>query len=169
VVIEQGVALAETEQAGDRLGRILNATYLDSSGSALPLALGRYRVYIDRTLAALAERHYDKNGFVWPSAVAPYRVHLMTIGKSSPEAGAAVERIYTDLTGAAISTLFDDRDERAGVKFNDADLLGAPWRVAVGDRGLQSGAVEVKARHQTQAQLVALDQVVAFFARETLT
>jgi prolyl-tRNA synthetase len=169
VVMEQGVALAETRQIGDRLSRDLNpeviglrATYLDSSGRSLPIALGRYRVYIDRAIAALAERHRDEHGFVWPAAMAPCHVYLMTVGKSGPEVNAAVERLYADLTSAGIDVLFDDRDERAGVKFNDADLLGAPWRVAVGDRGLQSGAVEVKARNQSDVQLVAIEQAVSF-------
>jgi prolyl-tRNA synthetase len=128
--------------------------------------LGRYRVYVDRVIAALAERHHDEHGFVWPAAVAPYHVYLMTVGKSSPEVNTAVERVYADLTGAGIDVLFDDRDERAGVKFNDADLLGAPWRVAVGDRGLQTGAVEVKARNQGEVQLVALEQVRSFVGQE---
>jgi prolyl-tRNA synthetase len=176
VVIEQGVALAETRQADDRFSRDLNsevtglrpeviglrATYLDSSGRSLPIALGRYRVYIDRAIAALAERHHDEHGFVWPVGVAPYHMYLMTVGKSGPEVNAAVERVYSDLTDAGINVLFDDRDERAGVKFTDADLLGAPWRVAVGDRGLQSGAVEVKARNRSEVELVALEQVASF-------
>jgi prolyl-tRNA synthetase len=169
VRMEQGIALAKTWQAGDRLSRDLNpevmeprATYLDSSGRSLPLALGRYRVYVDRVIAALAERHHDSGGLVWPAAVAPYRVHLMTVGKAGPEVSAAVERVYADLAGAGIDVLFDDRDERAGVKFNDADLLGAPWRVAVGERGLQSGAVEVKARSRSEVELVALEKLALF-------
>jgi prolyl-tRNA synthetase len=172
VVMEQGIALAETHQAGDRLSRDLNpegsglrATYLDSSGRSLPIALGHYRVYVDRTIAALAERHHDGSGLVWLAAVAPYHVHLMTVGKSGPEVNAAVERVYAGLMGAGIDVLFDDRDERAGVKFNDADLLGAPWRVAVGERGLQSGAVEVKARNRAEVELVALEQVISYVGR----
>jgi prolyl-tRNA synthetase len=165
VVMEQGVALAELQQAGDRLSRDLGATYLDSSGRGLPLALGSYRVYVDRTISALAERCHDGSGLVWPVPVAPYRVHLMTVGRSSPEVNSAVERVYAELAEAGVEVLFDDRDERAGVKFNDADLLGAPWRVAVGERGLQNGMVEVKARHVSDVQLVALDQVVSFVAR----
>jgi prolyl-tRNA synthetase len=164
VSIEHGVPLAETRQAGDGLSRDLNATYQDNAGANLPFALGRYMLHIDRVIAALAERHHDAHGLVWPASAAPYQVHLMTIGKSGAEVNAVAERIYAELTGAGIAVLFDDRDERAGVKFNDADLLGAPWRVAIGDRGLQSGAVEVKRRNQADAQLVALDQVVSYLA-----
>jgi prolyl-tRNA synthetase len=166
VVTGQGIALAETWQDGDRLSRDLNATYLDNSGRSLPLALGRYRVYVDRVIAALAERHHDGSGLVWPAAVAPYGVHLMTVGKASPEVSAAVERVVADLAGAGIDVLFDDRDERAGVKFNDADLLGAPWRVAVGERGLQNGAAEVKARNRSEVELVALEKLVSLVGPE---
>jgi prolyl-tRNA synthetase len=173
VVLERGISLAETWQSRDPLSRDLNpevmglrAAYLDSSGRSLPLALGRYRVYVDRVVAALTERHHDSSGLVWPAAVAPYRVHLMTVGKASPEVTAAVERVYADLAGAGIDVLFDDRDERAGVKFNDADLLGAPWRVAVGERGLQNGAVEVKARNRPEVELVALEKLVSLVGPE---
>jgi len=165
VAIEQGIALVETWQAGDRISRALNASYLDGAGQSQPMDLGRYLIHVDRIIAALAERHHDANGFVWPAAVAPYGVHLMTVGKSSPEVSAAAERLYGELTSAGIDVLFDDRDERAGVKFNDADLLGAPWRVAVGERGLQSGSVEVKARGRGEVQSVALEQVLPFVAR----
>ena len=131
----QGVALAEMWQAGDRLAQTVDATYLDGAGRAHPLALGRYRVHVDRLLAAIAEAHHDEHGILWPASIAPYQVHLMTLGKATPEVTAAAERLYTDLTGAGVGVLYDDRDERAGVKFNDADLIGAPLRVAVGDRG----------------------------------
>ena len=152
LALESGVALMEMWQAGDRLAQAVEATYLDAAGRAHPLALGRYRVYVDRLLAALAEAHHDEHGILWPAAVAPYEVHLMTLGKATPEVTAAAERLYADLTGAGVGVLYDDRDERAGVKFNDADLIGAPLRVAVGDRGLKGGTVEVKRRDQAVVQ-----------------
>jgi prolyl-tRNA synthetase len=161
LVMERGVALAEMWQAGDRLSRALSAAYLDSAGQSQPLALGRFRVHVDRVIAALAERHHDANGLTWPASAAPYRVHLMTVGKATPEVGAAAERIYAELTGAGLDVLFDDRDERAGVKFNDADLLGAPWRVAVGERGLQTSSVEVKARSGAGVERVGIGQVLS--------
>lgn len=161
LVLESGVALTETWQAGDRLAQTLDATYLDGAGHACPLVLGRYRVYVDRWLAAIAEAHYDEHGLLWPAAVAPYHVHLMTLGKATPEVTAAADRLYADLTGAGVGVLYDDRDERAGVKFNDADLIGAPVRVAVGDRGLKSGAVEVKRRAEAEVRQVSLAELPA--------
>jgi prolyl-tRNA synthetase len=88
----------------------------------------------------------------------------MTLGKATPEVTAAAERLYADLTGDGIGVLYDDRDERAGVKFNDADLIGAPLRVAVGDRGLKGGTVEVKRRDQAEVRPVPVDELVAHTA-----
>ena len=168
LALESGVALMEIWQAGDRLAQTLDATYLDGAGRAHPLALGRYRVHVDRLLAAIAEAHHDEHGILWPAPIAPYEVHLMTLGKATPEVTAAADRLYADLTGAGIGVLYDDRDERAGVKFNDADLIGAPLRVALGDRGLKGGTVEVKRRDQAEVQAVPLDELNAYVAERLL-
>ena len=149
-------------QAGDRDAQALDATYLDGEGRARPLALGRYRVHLDRLLAAIAESRHDEHGLLWPAAVAPCQVHLLTLGKATPEVLAAAERVYAGLAQAGVDVLYDDRDERAGVKFNDADLIGAPLRVAVGDRGLKGGTVEVKRRDQAEVRLVPLEELIAF-------
>jgi prolyl-tRNA synthetase len=162
LAVEQGVTLAEMFQAGDGPAKATDATYLDAEGRARPLALGRYRVYIDRLIAAIAETHHDEHGIVWPAAVAPYQVYLMTLGKATPEVVGAAERLVAALSQAGIAILYDDRDERAGVKFNDADLIGAPLRVAVGDRGLKAGTVEVKRRDQAEVQPVPLDELTSF-------
>ena len=94
--------------------------------------------------------------------MAPCQVHLLTLGKATPEVLAAAERVYAGLAQAGVDVLYDDRDERAGVKFNDADLIGAPLRVAVGDRGLKGGTVEVKRRDQPEVRLVPLEELTAF-------
>jgi prolyl-tRNA synthetase len=167
LALEQGVALSETWQPGDQLAHALAATYLDSEGRGRPLALSRYRIYLDRFLAAVAETHCDERGLLWPRAIAPYPIYLMTLGKATPEVIAAAERLYAELCQTGIAVLYDDRDERAGVKFNDADLIGAPLRVAVGDRGLKSGTVEVKQRDQTEVRQVPLDGLLSH-ARDAL-
>jgi prolyl-tRNA synthetase len=161
LTLEQGVTLAEMWQPGDQLAQALAATYLDGEGRGRPLALSRYRVYLDRFLAAVAETHYDEHGLLWPWAITPYHVYLMTLGKMMPEVTAAAERLYAELARAGVSVLYDDRDERAGVKFNDADLIGAPLRVAVGDRGLKVGTVEVKRRGQTEVQQIPVDGLLS--------
>lgn len=162
LAVEQGVALAEMFQAGDSHARAVDATYLDAEGRAHPLVLGRYRVFSDRLIAAIAETHHDEHGILWPAAVAPYQVYLMTLGKATPEVTATAERLYAALNQAGIAVLYDDRDERAGVKFNDADLIGAPLRVAVGDRGVRGGTVEVKRRDRSEVQPVSLAELTSF-------
>jgi prolyl-tRNA synthetase len=121
--------------------------------------VGRYRLYLDRLLAAVAETHHDEHGLRWPAAVAPYQVYLMTLGKRSEAVEAAAGRLYAELSAAGVDVLFDDRDERAGVKFNDADLLGLPLRVAAGERGLQSGSVELKRRGAAEIEAVPLEDL----------
>lgn len=162
LALSNGIAVASLAQVGDRYGRALGATYLDRDGHGQPVLLGCYRVWIDRLLAAIAETHCDEHGLIWPAAVAPYAVYLMTLGKALPEVSAAAERIYAGLVSAGCTVLYDDRDERAGVKFNDADLIGAPLRVAVGDRGLKNGLVEVKRRDGQTVQPLPLDELVAY-------
>lgn len=157
-----GVELAELRMWGDRLTDAARATFLDREGRAQPLVLASYRLYLDRLLAAAAEQHHDAQGLRWPPAIAPFDVYLMTAGKATPEVVAAAGRLYQDVQEAGFSVLYDDRDERAGVKFNDADLIGLPWRIAVGERGLKAGTVEVKRRGAAEVVSVPLDELTAW-------
>lgn len=159
--VEEGVEMARVLKAGDKYSRAMNATYLDQEGQAQPMAMGCYRLYVDRLLAAVAEAHHDEHGLVWPTTVAPYDVYLMTLGKRSEMVDDAASRLYADLVAAGVDVLFDDRDERAGVKFNDADLLGMPLRVVVGERGLKNGTVELKHRHEGEAEAVSTENIVS--------
>ena len=159
---EPALELASLVQAGDRPSRVVGASYLDRAGQPQPFQLGMYRFYSDRLLAAVAEIHRDEHGLAWPAALAPYQVYLMTLGKRSEAVEAVAEHLYAELSAAGLFTLYDDRDERAGVKFNDADLLGVPLRVAVGERGLKDNQVEVKPRRAEQVELVALSELVAY-------
>jgi prolyl-tRNA synthetase len=158
--IEMGVEVASTLKMGDRLSRAMDATYLDQEGKAQPIVMGRYRLYADRLLAAVAEAHHDERGIIWPVAIAPYHVYLMTVGKRSETVDSAATRLYADLAAAGIDVLYDDRDERAGVKFNDADLLGMPLRVVVGERGLENGTLELKRRRQGEVEAIAVEDLV---------
>jgi prolyl-tRNA synthetase len=158
--VEKGIELASTLKMSDRLSQATDATYLDHQGKAQPIVIGRYRLYADRLLAAVAETHYDEHGIIWPEAIAPYHVYLMTLGKRSEKVDTAADRLYSELGAAGIDVLYDDRGERAGVKFNDADLLGMPLRVAVGERGLKNGTVELKQRRQSEVEVVAVEDLV---------
>lgn len=162
LALMRGVELAASRLWGDRLNRAAEATFLDREGRSRPLQLSSYRLHLDRLLAAAAEQHCDAQGLCWPTAMAPFAVYLMTVGKATPEVVEATEQLYRTLQDAGVAVLYDDRDERAGVKFNDADLIGLPWRVAVGERGLKARMVEVKHRGGTEVLAVPVDELPAW-------
>jgi prolyl-tRNA synthetase len=121
--------------------------------------MGSYGIGLDRLMAVIVELHHDEHGIVWPESVAPFDVHLMTIGKGE-EPREVSDRLYAELGAAGFDVYFDDRVASAGVKFKDADLIGIPVRVAVGARGLAQGGVEVKRRGADERRLVAVEQLV---------
>jgi len=118
------------------------------------------RIQFEKLLQVLAEYHHDEKGLALPATAAPFEVYLMSIPGKMLDTAQAAESLYAQLEAAGISVLFDDRDERAGVKFNDADLIGCPLRVTVGERGLQGGMVELKARRGTESQLILIAELV---------
>jgi prolyl-tRNA synthetase len=126
--------------------------------------MGSYGIGLDRLMATIVEKHHDKDGIIWPDSVAPYQVHLMHIGKGD-EAVAAADQLYDELRQAGFAVLYDDRNLSAGVKFKDADLIGLPWRVAVGARGLAEGGAEVKRRSASERQLVPLAELVGYLRK----
>jgi len=146
---------------GTRYSKAVNATYLDENGEQQFIFMGSYGIGLDRLMATIVELYHDQDGIIWPDSVAPYQVHLMHLGKGDDVIEAA-EHLYNELQGAGIEVLFDDRNFNAGVKFKDADLMGMPWRVAVGARGLAEGAAEVKRRDQDERYLVPLSELQSF-------
>lgn len=146
---------------GTRYSKATNATYLDENGKPQLIFMGSYGIGLDRLMATVVELHNDENGIIWPDSVAPYQVHLMHVGKGD-DVRDATEKLYTDLTRAGFEVLYDDRELSAGVKFKDADLIGVPWRVAVGGRGLAEGNVEVKRRSESERINVPLGELIAF-------
>ena len=122
-----------------------------------------------RDRACVVEEHHDQAGIVWPAAIAPYQVHLVVLGRKAPAAVEAAEQLYRDLWTAGIEVLMDDRDESPGVKFNDADLIGLPLRITVGDRGLKAGGVELKLRRGGEARLAPLADIVSAVRAELAT
>jgi len=153
--------LARSWAAGPRYSEALGATFQDEGGQECPLYLGCAQVELDRLLAACVEVHHDEAGICWPAAVAPYAVHLMTIG-SAPEVLDAATSLERSLEAAGFPVLFDDRQQSAGSKFAEADLLGMPLRVTVSKRTVAQEAAEVKRRDQPRemAQVVSLDDVL---------
>jgi len=144
---------------GTRYSAATNATYLDENNEPQLIHMGSYGIGLDRLMAVIVELHNDADGIVWPVAVAPFDIHLMTIGKSQEPRDVA-EKLYVDLKTAGIEVYFDDRKASAGVKFKDADLIGIPIRIAVGARGLAQGGVEVKRRDSDERKVVPLDELI---------
>lgn len=146
---------------GTRYSAATDATFLDENNESQLIYMGSYGIGLDRLMAVIVEMHHDKDGIVWPASVAPYDLHLMSLGKGE-EVRQAADKLYGDLQAAGFEVYYDDRNASAGVKFKDADLIGIPLRVAVGARGLAQGGVEVKPRNSADRQLVPLDELVDY-------
>ncbi|MCB9147635.1 MAG: proline--tRNA ligase [Caldilineaceae bacterium] len=158
----RGVEVGNIFKLGTKYSKALGATYLDENGESHPIVMGSYGIGSGRLIASVIEHHNDENGIKWPISIAPYHVMLVSLATpKTPDVTAAAEQMYADLQAAGLEVLYDDRDERAGVKFNDADLLGIPLRLTVGGRGLKNGVVEMKVRRTGESSEIPLDQLVA--------
>ena len=124
------------------------------------MIMGCYGIGIGRILIAAVESFHDEKGIIWPAAIAPYAVVITPI-KYEGEMKAAADKLHDELNAAGVDSLLDDRDARPGSKFADADLIGFPIRITVGDRGLKEGKIEVKRRSEAEAKMIATDQVIA--------
>jgi prolyl-tRNA synthetase len=158
--LTRGIEVGQVFKLGTKYSKTLNAAFLDQEGKEQLMVMGCYGIGTGRTVAAAIEQNHDEHGIVWPVPLAPFHVYLLPINVNDPEASAAAEKLYADLTAAGIEVLLDDRDERAGVKFNDADLLGIPLRIVVSAKNLKNGKVEVKERKAKEAKLVDVGQAL---------
>jgi prolyl-tRNA synthetase len=139
-----------------RRGQETGATYLDQAGRARPVVVGTYSLDLSRLMAAVVEQHHDQQGIVWPASIAPYHIHLVVLG-TDEEVWAKAEETYAELGAWGYEVLYDDRNESAGVKFNDADLIGVPLRLTLSRRTLQEDAIEIKPRWQEGRETIGLD------------
>jgi prolyl-tRNA synthetase len=160
LVFFKGIEVGHVFKLGTKYSESLQAGFLGESGTKSPFIMGCYGIGVSRVVAAAIEQSHDENGIVWPKGLAPFQVTVLSLNVSEPSVMAAAEKIYAELTAAGVDVLFDDRDERAGSKFKDADLLGIPWRVTVGEKKLALGQVELKARSAAAVEDVALADVV---------
>ena len=131
-----------------------------SDGKEHTILMGCYGLGINRIVAAIVEQHHDENGIQWPASIAPYSVHLITVNQEDPVSCNAADQIYEALCDRQISCLYDDRKERAGVKFKDADLVGNPVQVIISDRNLSKGQVELHVRKTSERTVRSVDQIV---------
>jgi prolyl-tRNA synthetase len=154
----RGIEVGHIFLLGTEYSTAMNATYLDEKGVQQPLVMGCYGIGISRLLATLVEQHHDQDGIVWPMTVAPFQVHLVQLG-NEPAVVQATAQLEAELERRGLDVLVDDRDERPGVKFKDADLLGTPLRLTVGKKSLENGGVELKLRGGARSnEIVALDR-----------
>ncbi len=157
----RGVEVGNIFKLGTRYTAALGANFLDKDGQAKPVIMGSYGIGSGRLLACVAEHHRDENGLRWPISVAPYHVQLVLLPDASGQAAAEADRLYAALQAVGVEVLYDDRDERPGVKFKDADLVGMPLRVTVSERSLKQGGVELKRRDSTErGGIVPLENAV---------
>jgi prolyl-tRNA synthetase len=162
----RGIEAGHIFVLGTHYSAKMGATYLDKDGENKPLVMGCYGIGVSRLVATAVEQHHDENGIVWPVSIAPYPVHVVQLG-SEPEVVDAVAALERDLRARGIEALVDDRDERPGVKFKDADLIGIPFRVTIGAKSLKNGSVELKPRTEKNpknAELVPVGRAAEVLA-----
>jgi prolyl-tRNA synthetase len=150
---------------GTRYTARIGASVLDASGAEVPMLMGAYGIGLGRLMAAVVEAHHDAEGIIWPASLAPFDATVLTLGPE-PELLAVAAAAIRELQHAGMEVLYDDRDERAGVKFKDADLIGIPLRIGIGRRGLAATAVEVKRRASTDVELVPVAELAALVLQE---
>ncbi len=158
--LARGVEVGNIFKLGTRYSDALHCTFLDENGNNQPVIMGSYGIGVGRLLACVAEEHNDDRGLVWPAAIAPYPVHLVVLPGREVDTGAIAASVEAALTAAGLEPLVDDREESAGVKFNDADLIGLPVRLTISERAYKRGGVEMKLRGSAESRVIPLDQVV---------
>lgn len=156
----RGIEVGHIFQLGTKYSKAMGATFTNEQGEEVPLVMGCYGVGVSRLAQAAVEQSYDKDGIIWPVAIAPYHAIICIPNITDAQQVEIAETLYTELNKAGVETLLDDRDERAGVKFKDADLIGIPYRIVTG-RSIKSGKVELVERATHNAQEIAIEEVVA--------
>jgi prolyl-tRNA synthetase len=157
----RGVEVGNIFKLGTKYSEAMGATFLDEEGNARPIVMGSYGIGSGRLIASVIEHHHDEYGIKWPITIAPYQVVLISLStERTPEVTEAANHIYKQFRDAGVEILYDERDERAGVKFNDADLLGIPIRLTLGTKGLRNGVAEMKLRRSGEEQEIVLENLV---------
>jgi len=157
----RGIEVGHIFKLGTKYSKALNATYLDADGKEQTIFMGCYGIGIGRTIAAAIEQNHDENGIIFPLPLAPFHCSVVALNAKDAEVMAAAGEIYAKLEQQGVETLFDDRDERPGVKFKDNDLIGIPLRIVVGSKGLAEGKVEVKIRKTGEVLLLPVEEAMA--------
>jgi prolyl-tRNA synthetase len=159
-MLEKAIEIGNIFQLGTKYSQPLNAVFLDENGMEKQIIMGSYGIGPARIAAAAVEQNNDKDGIIWPRSIAPFDVEIIPLDMGDKEIQETAEMIYSDLSGEGLEILMDDRDERPGIKFKDADLIGIPYQIIIGKKGLKEGIVELKSRRTKQAERIAPSDVV---------
>jgi prolyl-tRNA synthetase len=162
----RGIEVGQVFFLGTKYSKPMGVTFLDAEGHEKPAEMGCYGIGVTRIVAAAIEQNHDKDGIVWPLPLAPFEAAVLSLQQDDPNVIATSTKLYDELALAGVDVLYDDRDERAGVKFKDADLIGIPFRIAVGKKGLAEGVVELKRRNAPEVRKLKIDEAVAVVAAE---
>jgi prolyl-tRNA synthetase len=162
---KRGIEVGHVFKLGTKYSQLFNAGYLDAEGNHQISIMGCYGIGVTRTLQAIIEQSYDADGIIWPMSVAPYKVCVVVPNTGHAESMRVAEELINDFAAKGIEVLFDDRDERPGVKFKDADLIGLPIRAVISERSLAEGKVEIKCRTDKDKQMIPVGEAVSFIEK----
>ncbi|NOX98111.1 MAG: proline--tRNA ligase [Nitrospirae bacterium] len=160
LTIGRGIEVGHIFNLGKKYSRVLKATFLDKEGKEKEVVMGCYGIGVSRMVAAIVEQNYDSEGIIWPREVSPYQVHLLLLNARDPNTVEVANRIYEELIGAGIEVLLDDRNEQAGSKFKDADLLGIPLRLTVSSKRVSERKIEIRNRRDGEECVIATEEIL---------
>jgi prolyl-tRNA synthetase len=163
-----GIEMGHIFKLGTQYSNLFNAFYIDEEGNARPTVMGCYGIGLGRLMAGVVEQNHDDKGIIWPLTISPYHIYLCPLYREGSKVSEVAEKLYVEFTAQGLEVLFDDREESPGVKFNDADLLGIPYRVTVSPRTLGKNSVELKKRSEKDSQLLPLEETVTRLKRLVL-
>ncbi|MDR3071234.1 MAG: proline--tRNA ligase [Endomicrobium sp.] len=165
----RGIEIGHTFKLGTKYSKSMNAVYLDSNGKEKPIVMGCYGIGVTRILAATIEQSHDEDGIIWPESIAPFEVTIVPIDYADLRIKNVTDKVCEELSRKGLDVLIDDRDERAGVKFKDADLVGSPYRITIGEKNLINGNVELKSRRDKSSRCLkpeaAVSEILEIFPR----
>ena len=157
---QRGVEVGNIFKLGTFYSEKMGCSYLNEQGETSPIVMGSYGIGLGRLLACIAEEHHDSQGLILPISIAPFSIYMVEINSKDGKTKQITETLYQQLQNAGLETLWDDREASAGVKFNDADLIGVPYRLTVSQKSLSNGGIEIKSRSEEDSKIIALDKVV---------
>jgi prolyl-tRNA synthetase len=159
--LDRGIEVGQTFKLGTKYSKAMGATFLDEQGREREIIMGCYGIGVGRTVAAVIEQSYDQNGIIFPMPVAPFQVLILPINIKMDLLKETAERLYQTLLQNQIEVLYDDREETPGVKFKDADLIGIPLRITLGEKNLKKGLVEIKKRRTGEVLLINQEEALS--------